>query len=365
MIKQIVLQVGRKIIDFFAWFDLVIISILLIFGVFAISVVDYEFYIKVFMTIGALVIAIILFMVSILCKYFTYLFIDIRDNTAKMTNNDENTEELNKSISKVLKALGITVITVIVVGLLISVVDYTQRTLHNQVGNFKITTLNKSIKNKNKYSDTKSFKRYGFKYSAEDNKQLKILAITPNSNADKAGIKVGDVFLKVNNYDISKGFIKKKIAKEFKKDKLNIQLLRGNDKKNVQMKRLAYDEKNFGISGPIYTNIPYMYLNSYDFSDKYALGYFKIYGNVVNNDYVKKGVVCNCDPKEKSITSIWFGNYEKGVLTEEENYISLKRLQEEKVYPNTHGDIMWQSMCQLHNTLSEKQKVDYKKNFKD
>ena len=196
MIKQIVLQVGRKIIDFFAWFDLVIISILLIFGVFAISVVDYEFYIKVFMTIGALVIAIILFMVSILCKYFTYLFIDIRDNTAKMTNNDENTEELNKSISKVLKALGITVITVIVVGLFISVVDYTQRTLHNQVGNFKITTLNKSIKNKNKYSDTKSFKRYGFKYSAEDNKQLKILAITPNSNADKAGIKVGDVFLK-------------------------------------------------------------------------------------------------------------------------------------------------------------------------
>lgn len=90
MIKQIVLQVGRKIIDFLAWFDLVILTILLLLGVFIICVADFEFYLKIFMVIGALLAVILLFIISVLCKYFIYLFIDIRDNTAKIANTNES-----------------------------------------------------------------------------------------------------------------------------------------------------------------------------------------------------------------------------------------------------------------------------------
>lgn len=364
MIKQIVLQIGRRIIDFFAWFDLVIITVLLLFGVFAVCIADFEFYLKIFMVLGVLLIAVILFIISILCKYFTYLFIDIRDNTSKMANNNEETEDLNKRINVILKNLGITFIIVIVIGLFISGIAYLQRTLHNQENNFKISALNKTIKNIDKYNDTRKLKLFGFRYNPENTEQLKILEVTKNSSADKAGIKVDDVFTKVNNYDISKGFVPEKIKKEFDKDKLNVELVRGGNIKNLQIKRLPCDEKNLAILNQTYTNIPYMYINSYDFSDKYALGYFKIYENIANNDYVKKGVVCNCNPKEKSVTSIWSGNYKKGTLINEENYINLKTLQEEKIYPNTQGDIMWQTICQLHNTLSDEQKADYKKHYK-
>ena len=66
---------------------------------------------------------------------------------------------------------------------------------------------------------------------------------------------------------------------------------------------------------------------------------------------------------KKSITSIWLGNYKNGSLVNEENYINLKRVQEERVYPNTHGELMWNTLCTL-NGATDEQKREFIKRMK-
>lgn len=356
MIKQIVLQIGRKIVDFCAWLEVGIIAITLIVFIFFTWSSEIEISNKVLITVISLFVGLVLFMLSILVKYLTYLIIDIKDNTAKIAGVEEN--DINKNISKIFLDFVAVLLATIFAGLIFCGFDYLNKTLLDKEGNFTIIELNNKIKQISKYSDTINRKTYGFIYNPENVQELKILEITSKSSAEKEGLKKGDIIVKVNDYNISTGYDEKKLRKIFKKNKnIKVTYLRNSKTNTVELSRDNVVIPNITSSREV--NI---YANSMDFKNNYALGVFKTSHS--DGSYTKDITVCDCNPQHKTVMTIWNADYINGSVTREYNALKEKTVNEDFVIPNTFGYIKWYVVCTANNDWSDKMKKNYKESVK-
>lgn len=366
MIKQIILQAGRKIIDFFAWFELIILFLLLVVVLFLIWSGDFDAYQKISFTVGAILITLVLFFISIMFKYFVYLFIDIRDNTAKIAHTEDEINYLNKKIFTVIQTIIIIVISSCLAGLVLCGIMYLQKTLNNQEDNFLIVTLNREVLNgKNKYLDSIKDKRFGFTYDSQNTKQLKIIAIAPNSSANNEGLAVNDIILKINNYDVSNGYDKEKLLNlTTNAKKLKIECIHNGIKKKLILKKSPFYTDNF-VRKLKNTNYPLPYFNSMNFKNNYVSVFYKVYTNPSQDEFVKKGLVCNCkDPKKRNVTLFWYGEYRGNYLINSENYLKNNSAHEEIVNSTSEGGIIWDFACNTNKNWTQEEKKEYLKNTK-
>lgn len=349
MIKQIVLQIGRKIVDFLAWFEIGIIAIAAIALIFFIWASEMEMEQKVTMSVIVLFVGLILFLLSIMFKYFTYLLIDIRDNTAKLAEVKDG--EFNKNIIQIFMSFIAIIIAAIVAGLFFCGINYVNKTLLDKEGNFTLLELNNKIKQVGKYNDFATIKTYGFSYDPENTNSLKIVNVLPKSSAEKEGLKIGDVIVKVNNYDISNNYDEKKLRKIFKRNKkIKIAYSRNNNIYSAELTKSDIQVPNLpdGLTMKIY-------INSLDIKNNYSSGVFKFQDG--DNLYQKELIVCDCNPEHKTIMSIWNASYSNGNMVNEYNALKNKTVNEEMVIPHTHGEVKWMSTCYYHNNnYSDEQK---------
>ena len=366
MIKQIVLQAGRKIIDFLAWFELIILFLLLVIVLFLIWIGEFELYQKISFTVGTIFIALILFFISIMFKYFVYLFIDIRDNMAKIAHVEEEVNDLNKKIFVVIRTFMVIIISSCLAGLALSGAIYLQKTLNNQEDNFLVVTLNREALNaKNKYLDSVKDKRFGFTYDSKNTKQLKIIAVAPNSSAGNEGLSVNDIILKINDYDVSNGYDKEKLVNMVTNaKKLKIECVHNGIKKKLVLKKSSFYTDNF-VRKLKNTGYPLPYFNSMNFKNDYVSVFYKVYTNPSQDEFVKKGLVCNCkDPNKKNVTLFWYGEYRGDYLINSENYLRDNSAHEEVVNSTSEGGIIWDFACNANKIWTLDEKKEYLKNAK-
>lgn len=86
-------------------------------------------------------------------------------------------------------------------------------------------------------------------YSMENEFEIKITGIAKNSIADKYGLKVGDIILKVNNIDIKNLEVFRENIKEQKQ--YNFEILRGGEKKIIEVNKTR---NSFGFAYSYYKN---------------------------------------------------------------------------------------------------------------
>lgn len=342
MLKQIILKSGRVLVDLFTAIDLLLLIAFLIVGTFFIFAGDTELSIKILYCSILFLIVFVLFFISVITKFVIYLLIDIKDNLAKVANT---TDESSTKIVDFLTTILSLFFSAIILGLIVSGVMFYNKTILNQTGNFTNVEIYNTIKNRNKYNDKVLVDKFGFAWNAKA-KNLIITDVIPDSAASLAGLKKGDQIIKVNNLDTSI-LDETKFIKQTKKKKIVITYKRAGIVKKVQL-----------ISKPLFVQnlpphlVPGLYFNSVKFKNNYALGYFKIPNS--DNTYKKRGVICNCDEQNPSITTFWDGLYSDNKFVKEYNYLLENNLIEENINPNTFGSVMWDSVCLLHKQNSEK-----------
>ena len=237
--------------------------------------------------------------------------------------------------------------------------DNINRTLLNQEGNFTIYELNNKIKQVNKYNDFAICKKtFGFAYDTENTNYLKIVSILPGSSADIKGLKVGDIIIKINNYDVQNGFNEKKLQKLLKRNKkIKIAYNNGNISSFVELVKSDVKVQNTPQNLTMK-----VFFNSIDFKNNYSSGVFKLQDS--NNSYQKELIVCDCSPEHKTIMSIWNASYVNDKMVNENNTLKNNAVVEEFVIPHTHGEIKWASICNINNNSTEAQKKRFLENMK-
>ena len=232
----------------------------------------------------------------------------------------------------------------------------------NNDKSFKIKEIKESIKNIDKYKDSVNKKGYGFIYDVLDLNELKILKIYKDSPAEEAGLEVGDIIIKINKNDTSKGYNREDIDRELKKDKIKLVYLRDGNTYSITLHKKYFINDNI-MTYPSTVN-PNIYLNSMSFKNEYILSYFKVV--LPDGDYEKEGAIINCNANNKSIAVFWRGKYGKyDILAEVYDYLNDHSVSESPVTPNTYGETMWHEACFFINNWSESDKTEYMKRKKD
>lgn len=343
MLKNIILKAGRILLDLSTAIDLFLLAAFLISFTFFIFASELEISQKILACCFLALICFLLFFVIVLIKFVIYLLIDIKDNVAKISGNIKDD---NKAFAEFLSVLVTLFFAAIILGLCVSGYMFCNKPVLGQKNNFTNIEIYNTIRNKNKYNDKILSDKFGFIHKFTSN-YLLIIDFIPNSNAALSDLKVGDKIIKINSRSVSK-LNTSDIEKELKKQKLNIVYERNNIEKSLKLKR-----------SPVYVPnippelIPALYFNSTKFKNDYALGYFKVPSN---NSYQKYGVICNCAPNNKTITTFWMGTYSNNRIIKEENYLKENNLIEEDIRLNTYGAIMWESLCYLHKQNAKDQK---------
>ena len=342
MLKQIILKTGRILVDFSTAIDLFLLISFLLIGTFLTFASDLELNQKILSCSILFLIVLLIFFAIVIIKFIIYLLIDIKDNLTLIVNKES---EPKQDISKFLIAFISLFFATIFLGLIISGITYYNSTFLDQKNNFTKIEVTKTIKHSHKYNDKTFAEKFGFMWN-DKSKLLIITGIIPNSSAEKAGLKQGDQIIKVNKLDTTTLNVSA-LKKELKKRKINIAFKRNNTIQNCSLERSAVYVPNLPPE-----LIPALYFNSTKFKNNYALGYFKIPEN--NGTYKKRGIICDCTPQNKTITTFWDGIYSDNRLIKEHNYLKDDNLFEENIYPNTYGYIMWESLCYLHKESSKK-----------
>ncbi len=344
MLKYIVLKIGKFIVDFSTGLDFFLIFLTAILGTFFIFVSNIELSQKWIYVSILFLILFLLIIFAVITKYLIYILIDIKENLNKLTNTEQN-KNLDNKITKFLTMFVSLILTLILSGLCISTILYFNRPFLDQKNNFSTLEVYNTLKNTSKYTDKIQRKQMGFIYNIEGEKII-VKDVLPNSPAVLAGLKTGDKISKIDN-KIPKNYQIDTVNKMLKGKSHTITFERNNVPETVKITRALIDVPNIPPSLS-----PALYFNSLKFKNEYALGYFKIPHE--NGQYMKRGVICNCQSDYKSITTFWNGTYLENKLIREDNYLKTDNLVEENIYPNTYGDTMWQSVCYFHKNQPKK-----------
>lgn len=205
----------------------------------------------------------------------------------------------------------------------------TPKYLFNDNTGFSYNDLYQSVKNRDKYKEHPV--SFGYISIGTKDKKQKIIKVRPDSNAQKAGLKTGDIILEINDKKLKDSITNFKIHIKSQylnsPEEIKLSIKRKNKIKNILIKNENINHSKETIS---------LYPDSLNFKNNYALGWFKVYKDAhfqlihpINPDklkfeYTKELYICDC--KNGAAKLAYLGIYsDKDKEIHSENYFKNKK----------------------------------------